>query len=101
MKAVNCRLVSRQQNHLAQTRSNVFEQKISRRSIQENLVGYQLNKLQNSAYAYKPLMESKLTSFVAWRSKPLMESKLTSFVAWRSDSVSQAFPAHPVGLRYR
>ena len=30
-----------------------------------------------------------------------MESKLTSFVAWRSDSVSQAFPTHPVGLRYR
>ncbi len=30
-----------------------------------------------------------------------MESKLTSFVAWRSDSVSQAFPAHPVGLRCR
>ncbi len=29
------------------------------------------------------------------------ESKLTSFVAWRSDSLSQAFPAHPVGLRYR
>ena len=85
MKTVNCRLVSRQQNHLAQTRSKAYEQKISRRSIQEDLVGYQLNKLQNPSYAYKPLMESKLTSFVAWR----------------SDSVGQAFPAHPVGLRYR
>ena len=28
-----------------------------------------------------------------------MESKLTSFVAWRSDSVSPAFPKHSVGLR--
>ena len=31
----------------------------------------------------------------------VMESKLTSFVAWRSDSLSQAFIAHPVGLSYR